>query len=272
MVTVARGYVDGTFGQIHYRIGVPAEPSMHRPLYCLHQSPKCGLEFEIFMREMGEDRIVVAPDYPGYGQSDAPPGEGHATIEAYAEACWQVAGKLGHPVIDLFGNHTGAKVAAEMALQKSGSIGAIVMISAALLTDEERAWFADYFTPVPLDDAGTRFTTMWARILERRGPGTTLEMLATSFMMNLLGGEAYEWGHAAAFAYNEPFVHALATLPHRITILNPADDLAEATGRAPAILHNGEVIECPGWGYNFMDVWPAEVAGLLRQKLVSSVP
>lgn len=264
MTHIRRSYVDGVFGQTHYRIAQPDSPSSLPPLYCLHQSPKCGLEFEALMGVIGDERIVVAPDYPGYGQSDAPPEEHLATVPAYAEACWEVASALGHMHIDLFGNHTGAKVAAAMALIHPDRVGDIAMVSAALLTREERAWFSDYFTPIPLDEAGTRFTTMWERIVNRRGPGATLEMLAQSFMMNLLGGEAYEWGHAAAFAYDQPFAEALKTLPHRITILNPADDLAECTRRATELLRNGEVIECPQWGYNFMDVWPQDVTALLR--------
>ncbi|WP_409915741.1 alpha/beta fold hydrolase [Hyphomonas sp.] len=267
MTRVKRAYTDGRFGQLHYRIAAPEIPSALPPLYCLHQSPKCGLEFETLMRTVGRERIVVAPDYPGYGGSDAPPAEHDATTPAYAEACWQVAGALGHDTLDLFGNHTGAKVAAEMATSRPDRVRSIAMVSAALLTPEERAFFSDYFTPIPLDEAGTRFTTMWERILKRRGPGTSLEMLAQSYMMNLLGGEAYEWGHIAAFAWDQPFVDALKTLPHRITILNPDDDLAECTRRAPALLKNGEVIECPQWGYNFMDVWPEDVAALLAKVL-----
>lgn len=267
MASIVRSYTDGSFGQIHLRAVSPAPESSHLPLYCLHQSPKCGLEFETFMREMGEDRTVVAPDYPGYGQSDAPALQELATVPAYAEACWQVADALGHDRIDLFGNHTGSKVAAEMALQQPGRVGAIVMVSAALLTPEERARFSDYFTPVPVDEAGTRFTTMWERIVQRRAPGVPLELLATSLMMNMLGGEAYEWGHDAAFAYDEPFVRALKTLPHRISVLNPADDLQEPTRRARGMMRNGEIIECPQWGYHFMDIAPGEVAGLLRPRL-----
>jgi pimeloyl-ACP methyl ester carboxylesterase len=267
MAKVVRRYTDGSFGQIHLRIASPAGPSRHPALYCLHQSPKCGLEFETLMREMSADRVVVAPDYPGHGQSDAPPSEHEATIPAYAEACWQVADALGHDRIDLFGNHTGSKVAAEMALRHPGRVGAVAMVSAAILTPEERAWFTDYFTPIPLDEAGTRLMTMWARILKRRAPGVPLELLAASLTMNLLGGEAYEWGHAAAFAYDQPYLRALQSLPHRITILNPADDLQTQTRRAGGMLLNGEIIECPQWGYNFMDMAPAQVAALLRPRL-----
>ena len=85
--------------------------------------------------------------------------------------------------------------------------------------------------------------------------------------MNMMGGEAYEWGHAAAFAYDEPFIEALKTLDHRMTILNPADDLQEATRRAEPLLKNGEIIELPQWGYNFMSDSPETVAEILLPKL-----
>ena len=265
-----RAYTDGQFGQIHYRIAAAKTDKGKPPLICLHQSPKCGLEFETFMREACRDRTVVAPDYPGYGMSDAAPSEDATTIPMYATETWRVIDALGYESVDLFGNHTGAKVAAEMAMQRGGDVHAIAMISAAILTDEEREMFKDMFTPIPLDEAHSRFNISWARVLERQGPGQTLEMLDRSMYMNMMGGEAYEWGHVAAFAWGKPFDEALSTLPHRITLLNPTDDLTECTRRADKIMRNGEIIECPQWGYGFMDAFPEETADLVLGKLDTS--
>lgn len=267
---VRRGYLDGAHGQIHYRIAEARSEAGKPPLICLHQSPKCGLEFEIFMREASRDRTVIAPDYPGYGMSDPAPSEDATTIPMYAEEMWRVVDGLNLETVDLFGNHTGAKVAAQMALSQGDRVHAIAMISAAILTDEEREMFKDMFTPIPLDDAHTRFTTSWARILERRGPGQTLEMMDRSMYMNMMGGEAYEWGHVAAFAWGKPFDEALTKLPHRITILNPVDDLTECTRRAIPLMRNGEVVECPQWGYGFMDAFPQATADLVLGKLDAS--
>ena len=136
-----KGYVDGAFGQIHYRLADARSESDKPPLICLHQSPKSGLEFETFMHEASRDRLVIAPDYPGYGMSDPAPSEDATTIPMYAEEMWRVADGLGVKTVDLFGNHTGAKVAAQMALTGSDRVHAIAMISAAILTDEEREMF-----------------------------------------------------------------------------------------------------------------------------------
>ena len=259
-----RAYGEGPFGQLHYRWREGPAGGAAQPLYCLHQSPKSGLEMEALLGWF-DDRPTVAPDYPGYGMSDAPPNEDAATIEAYAAGVWAVADALGHERIDLFGNHTGAKVAAAMALARPERVGAVVMVSAALLTPEERAAFGAYFQPVPLDEAGTRFTSMWARIHHHAGPGVTLEMKARSFLQNLMGGEAYEWGHAAAFAYDTPFREALATLPHPILVLNPEDELTEATRRAAGVLRNGWILELPGWGHGMLELRAAELARLIAR-------
>lgn len=261
-----RTYFDGAFGQIHVRVAMAKSPT--RPaLYCLHQSPKCGLEFERFAKAASGERDVVAPDYPGYGLSDPPPTQADATIQTYAAEVWRVADVLGHDRIDLFGNHTGSKVAAEMAMQRPDRVGAIVMVSAPILTEEERAHFVEYFSPTPLDRAGTRFRLQWERVVHHAGPGVTLDMMARSYVQNLLGGEAYEWGHAAAFAYDAPFQTALRTLPQPIFVLNPADDLQEATRRAAPLLRNGRIIEVPQWGHGFLDAFAEDAARLVTRLL-----
>ena len=260
-------YVDGEFGQLHLRFAGDRGDGTKPPLVCLHQSPKSSLEFETFIHVAARDRAVIAPDYPGYGMSDTPPSEDVVSVEMYARNMWKALDAIGCKKVDLFGNHTGSKVATEMALQQPERVRGIAMISAAILTEEERAMFTDMFTPIPLDEEMTRLRITWERILERRASEATLEWLDRSLYQTMMGGEAYEWGHAAAFAYGEPFNQALTDLPHRKIILNPADDLQECTRRAIPIMTNGEVIECPQWGYSFLDYYPGAVCDLILPRL-----
>ncbi|MEM9704705.1 MAG: alpha/beta fold hydrolase [Pseudomonadota bacterium] len=260
-------YIDGSFGQIHVR-RAKATKETARPIFLLHQSPKSSLSFNRFIPAMSLERDVVAPDYPGYGMSDPPPTAHEATIKLYAEECWRVADALGYTKpIDLFGHHTGAKVAVEMAHQQPSRVNQVVMVSAAIFTPTEQAEFRDYFTPIPLDHAGTRFTEMWRRIHHHAGPGMTLEMKASALLENLMGGDAYEWGHKAAFDYGSTFAKRLASLAHRITIINVGDELAEATRRAAPLLNNGEIIERPEWGHGMFDTVPLEIAELVTRIL-----
>ncbi len=252
MPKLVRKYVDGQFGQIHLRIAEPPQPQ-RRPLACLHMSPKSGRIFSRFIEQAADDRIVLAHDYPGYGESDPPPAAPPVTIEDYARSLWDVADALQLGTIDLLGYHTGSEVAAEAARQRPEQVGSIVMISAPVFTPDELKQMQATYEPVPLDLAGTRFRKMWDMVVHHRGPGTDLESMAMSFAENLRAGENYEWGHRAAFEYAAKYPSVVASLGHRITVLMPGDDLAEFTPRIAPFLANGAIIAHPEWGHGFLD-------------------
>lgn len=263
--TIRRHFIDGPFGQVHLRTCGTA--SDKRPLLCLHQSPKSSREFVNIMPHLAADRFVVAVDNPGHGESDLPPAEADATIEAYAKSAWAAVDALGLGKVDLLGHHTGAKVATEMAWQRGEDVGIIIMVSALVLTAEEEAAFKDQFQEIPLDEAGTRFSTMWDRSIEYRGPGVSLIDLAASFAENLRAGEAYEWGHQAAFAYNAHFPDRVASLDHLIIVLNPKDMLYDLTPRVAPLLRNGRVQDQADWGFGFMDADSDNAAAVIKEAL-----
>ena len=265
-VTIRRRFVDGPFGQVHLRDS-GSVPGGLPPLLCLHQSPKSSREFAALLPLLAAKRRVVAVDNPGHGESDLPPCEDEATIEAYARSAWAVVDALQLGTVDLLGHHTGAKVATEMAYQRPGDVRRIVMISALVLTPEETARFRDQFQPTPLDEAGTRFSKMWAAAIQHRGPGVTLEQLAASFAENLRAGEAYEWGHGAAFAYNALFPERVAALAHPITVVNPGDMLYDLTPRVMPLLRDGTLVDKPDWGFGFMDADPEGAASVVEAAL-----
>lgn len=264
--TIRRHFFDGPFGQVHLRTCGDLT-SETRPLLCLHQSPKSGREFVRVLPHLARDRFVVAVDSPGHGESDVPPTQADATIPNYARSAWAVVDALELGTVDLLGHHTGAKVATEMAWQRPDDVGAIVMVSALVLTPEEQTEFEHMFDEIPLDEAGTRFRHQWDAAIKHRGPGVTLEMLADSVAENNRAGEAYEWGHKAAFAYNVHFPDRVSELDHRITVLNPKDMLYELTPRVAPLLKNGVVQDHPDWGFGFMDADAANAATVIRAAL-----
>ncbi|MFK7958579.1 MAG: alpha/beta fold hydrolase [Lysobacterales bacterium] len=263
---VKRQFIDGQYGQIHLRIAKPPSAT-HRPLVCLHMSPKSGRIFARFLAAAATDRVVVAPDYPGFGESDPPPASPAVTIEDYAASVWQVVDTLNLGQVDLLGYHTGSEVAAEAARQRPKQVGSIVMISAPVFTPEELADIKHTYQRIPLDEAGTRFEKMWASVMFHRGPGMTLEMAAASFAENLRAGENYEWGHHAAFAYAPRYPKVVASLPHRITVINPGDDLVEMTPRIIPHLANGTVVNHPEWGHGFLDAFTDDAVAEIKSAL-----
>jgi len=265
---VRRQFVDIAYGQIHLRIANPdvaKDQGAEIPLVCLHQSPKSGREFERFLEIAGADRQCIAPDYPGYGESDRPDAEPPVRILDYAHSIWQALDVLEVDKVDLFGNHTGDLVAVEMAYQRPERVRKIAMISAPVLTAEEQEYFDNYFQPIPLDEEGTRFTYLWNLVKKHRSAGATLEMMATSFSEGLRGGDAYEWGHHAAFAYNDAFIERISQLEQPITVLNPADMLYEITLRVEPLLKNGKLIDLPQWGGEIINIHARDVYKILTE-------
>lgn len=262
-----KGYIDSEFGQLHYRHAPARKKSDKLPLMCLHQSPKSSLEFENFMIAAARDRDVYCADYPGYGMSSHPPTEKECTIEAYARAAFELGDAKGLTQFDVFGYHTGCMVGCEMANFRPDRIRAIGMISIITFSDEEVARFEKMFTPVELDEEGTRLNRIWNLIVQRRGPGVTLEMLDRSFYQSLMGGEAYEAGHFAVFRHIEKLRGLLENLPHPKIVLNVADDLWDCTRRAQGNVRNIQLIERPDWGYGLLDVNSEEICDVMLSRI-----
>ncbi|MFK8013859.1 MAG: alpha/beta hydrolase [Gammaproteobacteria bacterium] len=256
-----RTFVDGPYGQLHCRLASSTTTDA-RPVVCLHMSPKSSWLFADLLGPLSEQRTALAVDYPGHGESDLPPAQPHVTIEDYARCVWHAVDALCPGPVHFIGSHTGAMVAVEAATQRPGQTLGIVSHSAPILTPDETQTFADLYAPIPLDEKGTRFDELWKRVLKHRGPDMSLPLCAESFAENLRSGDAYEWGHRAAFAYAATYQTRLASLDHTIMLLNVNDDMREHTRRADSLLRNGRRVERMAWGHGFFSVHAGDVASL----------
>jgi len=261
---VRRRFVDGKHGQIHLRSAQPNQISTDGPaIICLHMMPKSGRIFANLLPRLAQRSLSIAIDYPGYGESDPYPSDMKPAIPDYAASVHQAISELGLMSVNLVGYHTGSMIAVELANQFPDLVNNIVNISAPIFSEKEKHEMHQYFAPVPLDEAGTRFTQMWQRVLQYRGPGMTLEMAATSFAENLRGGERYEDGHQAAFDYSSTYVDTLTRLTQPILVMNPGDDLYVHTKRVDQHLHHGRRLDYPDWGHGFLDLHSAAVAEII---------
>lgn len=257
---IRRTFSDGKYGQLHCRGVYPNNPP-NAPVVCLHMSPKSGRSFQEVLPFLAQGRVAIAPDYPGHGESDLPPADPEVTLEDFTETTWQVIDDLlGDAPVHLVGHHTGSMVAVEAARQRPGQVLSLVTIAAPEFTEAELEKMQNYFEPIPIDEAGNRFRIMWERIMHHRGPGMTLQMAADSMAENLRAGDAYEWGHRAAFAYARDFVANLAELSLPIFVMNPRDDTFEQTQRIDHRLQNGHRVDYPDWGHGFLSAYPESAA------------
>lgn len=268
MKSYRRKFVNGRYGQMHLRICEPKKTE-HPPLVCMHMFPQSGRNFELFVQAMGTDRTVIAPDFPGYGESDAP--DQPITASEYAESIWDLVSELSllkeYKQVDIFGIHAGAKLATELTSLHSDAVRKLILVSAAILHPEEVEQIKSALSYVALDAEGTRFINFWNMLLRNRGQETTLEMVAAHFAEMVRGGEKYSWGHRAVFDYNIEFPRKLAALPQPTLLLNPEDDLFEMTPRSEAFLQNGQLINLPGWGHGFLETKVNELAQITRNFL-----
>lgn len=264
MAEAKRLFVDGPYGQTHLRMATPEAPS-RAPLICLHMFPQSGRNFERFVEAASGERVVVAPDFPGHGESDAP--DMPITAADYARSIWSVVDALGlageDGKVDFFGIHAGAKLAVEAACQRPDDVRKVVLSSAAVFYSEELENLRKTFSPKPLDEAGTRFDCWWGMITRSRPSYMSLEMCADAFAEVLRGGEKYEWGHQAVFDYNLEFPERLKALAHPVALLNPRDELYDMTLRSLDYLQNAELFDLPDWSHGFLEAFAKETAGLV---------
>jgi len=259
---VTRGYVDGRFGQIHYRQARPTAPT-RAPLLCFHSSPNSGRLYQNFLPQMAQDRVVVAVDTPGFGYSDPPARP--PSIEDYAAAMGDLIDGLGLEQVDLIGYHTGSEIGVALALARPVQVRRLVMVSAPIFTQQELDDHRTHYAARALTEDGSHLVAMWGGHRHWSGVGWTKELLAEQFSDVVRRPEISWWGHNAAFNY--PTAEHLAKVEQPVMVLNPDDDLCEQTKRAEPILRNGHVKPLPGWGHGFLDVHREEAAVILREFL-----
>ena len=120
---IRRRFVDFDHGQIHYRsAGAKDAP----PLLMLHASPGSSRQLEPLNAEMAKTFRVIAPDTMGNGDSMPPPGD-QPEIADYAQAVIGVADRLGLDRFRLYGTHTGARIACDIALTWPGRIERLIL-------------------------------------------------------------------------------------------------------------------------------------------------
>jgi pimeloyl-ACP methyl ester carboxylesterase/catechol 2,3-dioxygenase-like lactoylglutathione lyase family enzyme len=259
-VRVLREYRPMRWGQLHLRRAMPtAAAGMHAPVVLLHQTPLSGRMFSELLPVLGRDRVVYAPDTPGYGESDGPPAV--TTLDRYVEALHDVLGELKEP-IDLVGYHTGALLAAEYAARYPTEVRRLVLISMPLFSAERRAKLN---TTTLLTEDGSHLLGEWRSTMSVRPPGQSLEQAARIVAEKQRAGTRAGWAMAAVAAY-EPEAR-LRAIRVPTTLIRPKDGLWEAGGEAAALIPGARLVDAPQWGFGLFDSDPPGVAAQIKGAL-----
>jgi pimeloyl-ACP methyl ester carboxylesterase len=159
-----RAFVRICDGLVHYRHADGGDPTGKSgddralPTILMHASPASSRSVEplaLALASAGRCR-VIAPDTPGNGDSAALL-EPAPAVGDYAAAMVRMLDALQLERVNLYGFHTGAHIAVEMAIAHPQRVGRIALDGLLWLEDGEReAFLENYAPPLVADHAGTQ--------------------------------------------------------------------------------------------------------------------
>ena len=210
---------------------------------------------------MARDRTAIVVDTPGFGASDAPLQP--PTINDYALAMNDLLDFLALDRVDLLGDHTGAKIAVELALLNPNRVRRVVLNGAPVYSAAEldalRKQDHDVET---IGAAGEHILARWNWAMRQRQPTTPLDAVLLEVAESLGAGSNVWQGHHAAFGYQHR--DNLPKLEQRVLVLRAKDDLWTPTARARPLIREGQMIDLPDWGREMLLTRFEAVAPILR--------
>ena len=201
-------------------------------IFLLHQSPKSADEYRPLIEQWANDFTIIAPDTPGYGDSD-PLNTDEVTIEKIAQATIELADALGINKFGLYGFHTGAIISIAIGYSYPNRVKAMACNGVLVLSDDELKNIRDNYLPAyhPKWD-GSHLAWLWSRMREQliffpwhqrteesriQFDISSPEVLQENAVEVMRAGDAYRQAYGAAFEYRlEQFVPEL-TVPALIT-------------------------------------------------------
>ena len=156
MLTIA-----DTGRRVHYR-----RCGKGPPLLMVHQSPRSSAEYESLMRAWGAHFTCIAPDTPGFGQSDPLPGD--PDINAFADALIETMDALGLGPCPAYGFHSGGIILVTALRRAPARFTCLAIGGYAIWTAEEMRIFGEQYLPEFHPSAyGEHLTWLWNRMLEQ---------------------------------------------------------------------------------------------------------
>jgi pimeloyl-ACP methyl ester carboxylesterase len=253
-IIVRRGFVDLPHGQIHYR-----EAGSGDPILALHASPGSSRQLVGLIRDLADGARVIAPDTAGNGDSEAL-FDREPVIPELAEAVLRFLDVLGLEKVRLYGSHTGAAIAAELAILAPERISRVVLDGVSWLTPEELDdILANYAFPFEPDQQGAYLTRLfqfcrdqylfypWYRRTRsaRRdgGMGSAADLHAWALEV-MKASETYHLNYRAAFKWDGRDRLPLLSVP-ALLMAAETDPLLDSTQELTELVRDGRFAGLP---------------------------
>lgn len=227
---IYKHYANLDEGQTHYRRGGSGSP-----LVMLHASPMSSELMVPLIGTLLDVADVIAPDTPGYGNSDPLPVEvldEHGDLTPYVNWLADFVDSLGLGNIGLYGTATGAQIAIEFARRYPEKLDYLILDNAAHFTDQERVdIMSQYFPDISARDDGSHLNDVWTmangifqwfpwyaqdeahRISDTTPPTSAVHATALAY---LAAGEQYAQAYRRAFANEDATRVATIKVPVRV--------------------------------------------------------
>jgi len=157
---ILKSYANLSVGQTHYR-----RAGQGKPLLLLHASPMSSELMVPTMQKLFDMADVVAPDTPGYGNSDPLPEamlNAASDLSPYVDWLREYIEVMGFDKVGLYGTATGAQISIEFARTHPDKLDYVILDNAAHFTDEERTDIIEkYFPDVSAQDDGSHLKQVW---------------------------------------------------------------------------------------------------------------
>jgi pimeloyl-ACP methyl ester carboxylesterase len=261
MTNVVKGYADTDtdVGQVHYRAcGDRRGASL--PLVLLHQTASSSVMFQRLMPLLSADAWTFAPDTPGFGGTDALPDR--ASVARYAEVVVAAMDSVGIERCNLFGHHSGASVAVQIAHDHPDRIERLALSGPPFLSRAQIEKLIPTVCPIAIEPDGAHLMAVWNRI-RAKDPTAPLELSHREAVLNLHAGVRYPEAYAAVFDHDLPRQLAAVECP-TLVMAGAQDTIAASLEHAYRVLGNGTMTMFPSGGTYICDREPGQVAGALR--------
>lgn len=265
----SRAYIDLDWGQIHL---LQATPNLmtQRTLVCFPPNPFSGNYYRPLMASLAIDRRVVALDYPGLGQSD--PSATWRTIGDLAEIMIDAieSARLAdghHQSIDVCGYHTGAMVAAEVAIRRPDLVRRVILIGVPYFADpaENDEELQNVMQDRPLPTELAALESSWRFTMTDRHPDVALERAYDNFLESAAAWRARAPIYRALHGYAAADRAVVITQP--TLVLNPHGGLKTHTRAYAQLIQDVSLVELPHLSYGVFDVAPEQIADIMLEYL-----
>lgn len=153
--------IPGSGRRVHYR-RCGSGPA----LLMVHQSPRSSAEYEPLMERWGQHFTCIAPDTPGFGQSDPLPGE--PDIAAFADALGETVRALGLNRCAAYGFHSGGIILVTALKRRVLDFSCLAIGGYAIWSEAELRLFGEsYLPPFTPTAYGEHLVWLWNRMLEQ---------------------------------------------------------------------------------------------------------